>query len=68
VVTFRLANEGQIRLRPVSPDDEPMIAEAFNTAPQETLLHRFFTPLRRLSSEQVRPLVMIDPVREVCGR
>ena len=65
-MTFNLANGEQIRFRSVSPDDESMVAEAFNTASQETLLHRFFTPLRRLSSEQVRPLVMIDPLREVC--
>ena len=66
MVTFNLANGELIRFRPVGPDDEPLIADAFNTASQETLLHRFFTPLRRLSSEQVRPLVLIDPAREVC--
>ena len=40
--------------------------EAFNTASRETLLHRFFTPLRELSPDQVRRLLVIDPLREAC--
>ena len=43
-----------------------MVAEAFRTASRETLLHRFFTPLRGLSSEQLRRLLTIDPAREAC--
>jgi acetyltransferase len=66
VVTFKLASGEQIRFRPLSADDEPLLAEAFNTASQETLLHRFFTPLRELSSDQVRRLLVSDPEREVC--
>jgi acetyltransferase len=66
VVTFKLASGEQIRFRPVRPEDEPMVAEAFRTASRETLLHRFFTPLPGLSSEHLRQLLTIDPVREVC--
>jgi len=66
VVTFKLVNGEQIRFRSVSPDDEPLIAEAIRTASRETLLHRFFTPLRGLSPEELRRMLTIDPATETC--
>lgn len=66
MVTFKLASGEQIQFRPVRPGDEPMVAEAFRTASRETLLHRFFTPLRGLSPEELRRMLTIEPVREVC--
>ena len=65
-MTIKLASGIQILFRPLRPEDEPMVAEAFRTASRETLLHRFFTPLQGLSPEQLRRLLTIDPTREVC--
>jgi len=66
VVTFNLASGEQIRFRPVTSDDEPLVDQAIRTASRETLLHRFFTPLRGLASEELRRMLTIDPVRETC--
>ena len=52
-----------IHLRPVTPADEPLVADAIRTASPQTILHRFFTPLRGLSSEELRRLLILDPVR-----
>jgi acetyltransferase len=61
-----LADGRRIVLRPVRPDDEAMIAEAIRTASPQTLLHRFFTPLRGLAPEELRRLLTLDPAREFC--
>jgi len=66
VVKFQLASGEQVRFRPVDPDDQPMVAEAIRTASRETLLHRFFTPLRGLASDELRRMLTIDPAREAC--
>jgi RimJ/RimL family protein N-acetyltransferase len=66
MVTFALASGEEIRFRPVVPDDEPVIADGIRTASRETLLHRFFTPLRGLPPAELRRMLTIDPVREAC--
>lgn len=66
MVTFQLASGEKIRVRPVAPEDEPLVAEAFRTASPETLLHRFFTPWRELPATELRRLLTIDPAREAC--
>ena len=66
MVTFQLASGEQIRFRSVDPEDQPMVAEAIRTASRETLLHRFFTPLRGLAPEELRRMLTIDPAREAC--
>jgi acetyltransferase len=64
--TLRLADGGEITLRPVRPEDQPAVADAIRTASRETLLHRFFTPLRALAPEELHRLLHIDPAREYC--
>ncbi len=66
MVTLVLESGVQIGFRPVLPDDEPLVADAFRTASPETLLHRFFTPLREVPSSELRRLLSIDPARETC--
>jgi acetyltransferase len=66
VVTLVLDSGEAIGFRPVRPDDEPLVAEAFRTASPETLLHRFFTPLREVPPSELRRLLTIDPARETC--
>lgn len=64
--TFTLADGRQILFRPVTPHDEPLIAEAIATASRRTLLHRFFIPLRGLSPDELRKMLTIDSAREFC--
>lgn len=52
--------------RHVQPADEPLIAAAINSASRETLLHRFFSPIRSVSPEMLRRMLVLDPTRETC--
>lgn len=55
-----------VRFRHVRPEDQPLITEAIRTASPETLLHRFFSPIRSVSSEMLRQMLAIDRTRETC--
>lgn len=55
-----------VRFRHVRPEDEPLIAAAYRTASRETLLHRFFSPIRSVSPEFLRRAVAIDPASGTC--
>ena len=62
----KLPNGVVVHFRHVRPDDEAMIGDAFRTASRETLLHRFFSPIRDLAPDQLHRMLSIDPAREVC--
>jgi acetyltransferase len=64
--TFTLPDGRQIVFRPVTPHDQPLIADAISTASRRTLLHRFFIPLRGLAPEELRKMLTIDPARDFC--
>jgi RimJ/RimL family protein N-acetyltransferase len=55
-----------VRFRHVRPDDEPLITDAIRTASRETLLHRFFSPIRSVSPEMLRQMLVIDRAKETC--
>jgi len=55
-----------VRFRHVRPDDEPSIAEAIRTASRETLLHRFFSPMRIVAPALLRQMLSIDRAKEMC--
>jgi len=63
---FTLPDGRTVSIRPVCPADEPLIAAAIRTASAQTLLHRFFSPLRGLAPEELRRMLTIDPSREFC--
>lgn len=56
VVTFRL----------VVPEDESLVLNAVATASPQTLLQRFFIPLRGVAPVELRRLLAINPEREFC--
>jgi GNAT superfamily N-acetyltransferase len=66
VAEFQIAVGPVVRFRHVRPDDEPLIAEAIRTASRETLLHRFFSPIRSVSPKLLRQMLSIDRVKETC--
>jgi acetyltransferase len=55
-----------VRFRHVRPDDQPFITEAIRTASRETLLHRFFSPIRSVSPDMLRQMLSIDRTKETC--
>jgi RimJ/RimL family protein N-acetyltransferase len=55
-----------VRFRHVRPDDEHPIMEAIGTASRETLLHRFFSPMRSVSPGLLRQMLAIDRAKETC--
>ncbi len=63
---YSLPDGRQVWLRPVSPEDQPAIAEAIKTASRRTLLHRFFIPLRGLAPGELRRMLVLNPDREYC--
>jgi RimJ/RimL family protein N-acetyltransferase len=62
----RLADGRVVYFRHVRPDDEAFISAAIRTASRETLLHRFFSPIRTVSPDLLRRLLAIDRVMETC--
>jgi acetyltransferase len=56
----------RVCFRPVRPEDQPLIAEAIRTSSRQTLYHRFFSPLPRLSPETLRAMLAIDRTKEAC--
>jgi len=55
-----------VRFRHVRPDDQPLLTEAIRTASRETLLHRFFSPIRSVSPDLLRQMLSIDRTKETC--
>jgi len=55
-----------VRFRHVSPDDAERIAEAIRTASPETMLHRFFSPIRTVPLPALRNLLRIDQLTDLC--
>jgi len=64
--TLPLPDGTVVRFRHVRPEDEPLIAAAINSASRETLLHRFFSPIRSVSPEMLRRMLVLDPTQETC--
>ncbi len=63
---FALTNGALVRFRRVQADDEPLIAAAINSSSRETLLHRFFSPIRAVAPDQLRRMLEFDATRETC--
>lgn len=66
LATYPLADGAIVRFRHVRPDDQPLITEGIRTSSRETLLHRFFSPIRSVAPDQLRRMLAIDRARETC--
>ena len=55
-----------VRFRHVRPEDQPLVTGAIRTASRETLLHRFFSPIRSVAPDQLRRMLAIDQTKELC--
>jgi RimJ/RimL family protein N-acetyltransferase len=47
-------------VRPIRPDDEPLLHEAFGRMSEHSVYFRFLTPLKRLPEEMARRLARVD--------
>ncbi len=52
-------------IRPIKPEDEPLMNELFNTFSAETILLRFFQPIKELSHEDLVRYCQVDYYREL---
>jgi len=58
-------NGEKLRIRPIRPDDEPLIQTFTRSLSREDVRMRFFGPLRELSHEMAARLTQIDYDREM---
>ena len=50
----------RLHVRPIRPDDEPLLHEAFARMSERTVYFRFFSPLKRLPEEMAHSLARVD--------
>ena len=55
-----LANGEQVRIRPIRPDDAPLVAAGFERLDPHSRRLRFFSPMPRLSPSLLRWMVEVD--------
>jgi acetyltransferase len=65
VTPWRLSDGTEVLLRPIRPEDEPMIGELLETVSEETLRGRFFVSHINITHEMLVRFVNIDYDREV---
>ena len=54
------ADDLEVSFRAIRPTDEALLRELFYSHRPETILHRYFTPLKHLPHEQVQKFVTLD--------
>jgi acetyltransferase len=50
----------KIIIRPIKPEDAPLLVELFNAMSQQSIYYRFFSPLKSLSHKMLVSLTQID--------
>ena len=61
----RLRDGGEVLLRPIRPEDEPLISDLFGTFSEETMRFRFFRVIRDITHEMLVSFCNIDYSREM---
>lgn len=56
---------GSVRIRPVKPEDAPLMASLFHSLSRQSIYNRFFTPLRQLPASMLARFTQIDYDREI---
>jgi len=64
-MTCRLRDKTEVILRPVRPEDEQMLQELFNGLSRQTMIERFFSPIRNMTHEKLTRFCNIDYDREI---
>ncbi len=64
--TTEITKDGaQILVRPIEPEDGPLLLESFHRLSKATIFFRFFADLRELPPEWIHDFVIIDYTRDV---
>lgn len=59
-LTTTLRDGSPVLIRPVRPDDKPILREAFTRLSQETRYRRFMRPVKELSEKELDYLTQVD--------
>lgn len=57
---LQLKDGAQVHVRPILPEDEPRLHEAFARMSERSVYLRFFSPLKRLPDDMARRLARVD--------
>lgn len=55
----------ELFMRPIKPEDEPLLIDMFNNLSFQTKYHRFFSPLKALPKEMLKKFTHIDYSRDM---
>jgi GNAT superfamily N-acetyltransferase len=58
--TVTLRDGAKVKLRPIAPEDKPLLAASFERLSEESRYRRFFTPKSELSAAELDYLVDVD--------
>jgi acetyltransferase len=64
-ITAVTRNGVKVKIRPISPDDGPLLLDLFNSLSPRSIYFRFFSPLKSLTQEMLDRFTQIDPNREI---
>jgi ribosomal protein S18 acetylase RimI-like enzyme len=57
---FELREGTKVHVRPIVPEDEPLLHEAVSAMSERTVYFRFFSPIKRLSDAMAHRLAVVD--------
>jgi ribosomal protein S18 acetylase RimI-like enzyme len=55
-----LKDRSKVELRPIVPEDEPLLHEAVAAMSERTMYFRFFSPIKRMSDAMAHRLAVVD--------
>jgi len=59
-IVLDLSDGTKVHIRPIAPEDEPLLHEAVAAMSERTVYLRFFSPLKRLSDAMAHRLAVVD--------
>jgi ribosomal protein S18 acetylase RimI-like enzyme len=57
---FELREGTKVHIRPIAPEDEPLLHDAVSAMSERTVYFRFFSPIKRLSDAMAHRLAVVD--------
>lgn len=60
-----LPTVGRLCIRPIKPEDAPLLSNLFNSLSPQTIYFRFFTPLKSLPNSMLARFTQLDYDREI---
>jgi len=57
---IELRDGSKVHVRPITPEDEPLLHEAVSAMSERTVYFRFFSPIKRMSDALAHRLAVVD--------